>query len=88
MRDFNFPNGRLPLVAALDIEDLDQDRGWDFLAERDQKKFKKKSKKMREEGMHGGDFEGSLRGRFDLIKPTPEDIEMLQKHIAKPLAKT
>ena len=34
---------------------------------------------MREEGMHGGDFEGSLRGRFDLIKPTPEDIEMLQK---------
>ena len=43
MRDFNFPNGRLPLVAALDIEGtLTKIEGWDFLAE-------KRSKEIQEE---------------------------------------
>ena len=80
MRDFNFPNGRLPLVAALDIEGtLTKIEGWDFLAEKRSKEIQEEIEKMTEEGMNGGDFKKSLFERFDRIQPTPEELEILQK---------
>ncbi|MFA6918457.1 MAG: HAD-IB family phosphatase [Candidatus Gracilibacteria bacterium] len=80
MKNTGIPEGKIPLVAAFDIEaTLTHVEGWNFLAEKATPEIQKIIKTLTDRAMGGKmPFKESLFERFDIFKPGPVEIKILQ----------
>ena len=89
MKDRYVPEGKIPLVAACDIEStLTPVEGWDFLAEMQSPEIQAEIRKITNQAMNGEiSFEEALRKRFDIINPGLCEIKILQDEYLRSINK-